>query len=258
MNKFKGYLILSDIDGTLTNSKGEISAANAEAIRYFQEEGGLLTVASGRYPWYIEKYSDSFVPNTYIIGINGTMVYDPIKKIPVVTKTLEEDFIAKLHICLDSIPEIQYILVSSPKREITIEKDDFGRIDELLAELDIPWCRIILCQRPEDIPTVRAALVSLFGDSYNYDSSWSDGLEIHPVGSGKGDMLRAMLEILNEDGHEIIKTVCVGDYENDISMLEAVDIGYAVANALDCVKEAADIVTVSNNEDALAKIISEL
>ena len=39
MNKFKGYLILSDIDGTLTNDRGQISAENAAAIRYFQEEG---------------------------------------------------------------------------------------------------------------------------------------------------------------------------------------------------------------------------
>ena len=64
MNKFKGYLILSDIDGTLTNDRGQISAENAAAIRYFQEEGGLITVASGRYPWYIAKYSHTFNPNT--------------------------------------------------------------------------------------------------------------------------------------------------------------------------------------------------
>ena len=77
MNKFKGYLILSDIDGTITNDRGEFSEENARAIRYFQSEGGLVTVSSGRYPRYIEKYAARFVPNTYVIGINGTVMYDP-------------------------------------------------------------------------------------------------------------------------------------------------------------------------------------
>ena len=52
--------------------------------------------------------------------------------------------------------------------------------------------------------------------------------------------------------------MCVGDYENDISMLKEADLSYAVGNALPRVKESAVRITVTNNESALAKIISEL
>ena len=50
----------------------------------------------------------------------------------------------------------------------------------------------------------------------------------------------------------------VGDYENDVSMLEMADIGYAVSNATELCLKAADRITVSNNENAIAVIIREL
>ena len=258
MNKFKGYQILSDIDGTLTNDRGQISEENAAAIRYFQEEGGLITVASGRYPWYIAKYSDTFNPNTYVVGINGTMLYDPFTKTPVITKVFEDDFLTVLHEFLDLCPQIRYILVSGHREEFTIHREDFPRLDEILADLEKPWCRIILCQHPDDSETTRETLLSRYGDRYNFDFSWNEGLEVHPKGSGKGDLLREMLPILEAEGHPIHTTVCAGDYENDLSMLEVVDIGYAVANAIPAVKAAAKRITVSNNDSAIARIIADL
>ena len=53
-------------------------------------------------------------------------------------------------------------------------------------------------------------------------------------------------------------TIAVGDYENDIDMIEAADIGYAVANAIPAVKAVADRITVSVHEHALAAIVREL
>lgn len=258
MNKFKGCLILSDIDGTLTNDRGQISDENADAIRYFQENGGLVTVASGRYPWYITKYSDKFNPNTYIVGINGTMLYDPFTKTPVVTKIFEDGFLTVLHEFLDLCPQIQYILVSGHKEEFTIYKEDFPKMDEILTALEKPWCRIILCSSAADAPSMKEKLLPLYGERYNFDLSWSEGLEVHPKGSGKGDLLKEMLPLLEAAGNPIHTTVCVGDYENDLSMLEVVDIGYAVANAIPSVKAAAKRITVSNNDSALAKIIAEI
>ena len=54
------------------------------------------------------------------------------------------------------------------------------------------------------------------------------------------------------------KTIAVGDYNNDISMIRFAGAGYAVFNAVDEVKLAADHVTVSNNEHAIAKIIDDI
>lgn len=53
------------------------------------------------------------------------------------------------------------------------------------------------------------------------------------------------------------RTIAVGDNQNDISMIKAAGLGIAVANAREEVKKAADYVTVSNNDDAIAEIIEK-
>ena len=54
------------------------------------------------------------------------------------------------------------------------------------------------------------------------------------------------------------RTIAVGDYDNDVAMLKAAKVGFAVANAVDAVKAAADFITVSNNENAIAAIVDSL
>ena len=52
--------------------------------------------------------------------------------------------------------------------------------------------------------------------------------------------------------------MCVGDFENDISMIKEADIGYAVGNAADELKAVADRITVNAADGAIAKIIYEI
>ena len=69
MNKFKGYLICTDCDGTLTDNEGKVSDANAEAIKYFEEEGGLFTLATGRFPHFANNFKDKFKVNAPIVSL---------------------------------------------------------------------------------------------------------------------------------------------------------------------------------------------
>ena len=71
---YNGYLILTDIDGTLTPRAGEVSAENAEAIEYFKKNGGLFTFATGRMPEYLSRFP--FRANAPIVTINGTLICD--------------------------------------------------------------------------------------------------------------------------------------------------------------------------------------
>ena len=79
--------------------------------------------------------------------------------------------------------------------------------------------------------------------------------EILPKNSNKGNLLIKLAEIL---GVDIKNTIAIGDNDNDIAMLETAGVGYAVSNASQGAKEAADIITVSNEEHAIAKIIEDL
>ncbi len=53
------------------------------------------------------------------------------------------------------------------------------------------------------------------------------------------------------------KTIAIGDYDNDIAMIEAASVGVAVSNACDNLKKVADYITVSNDEHAIKKVIED-
>ena len=75
MGRYDGYLFLSDMDGTLTY-RDHVSPENQEAIRFFQKEGGIFTIATGRPPMYIRRFLDQVEPNSYVVAVNGAVIYD--------------------------------------------------------------------------------------------------------------------------------------------------------------------------------------
>ena len=79
--------------------------------------------------------------------------------------------------------------------------------------------------------------------------------EILPKGIGKGKAVEKLAEHL---GLDICKTVAIGDYNNDISMFRAAGLGVAVSNACPDALAAADCITVSNEEHAVAKVIEDI
>ena len=76
MGKFDGVLIVSDIDGTLTNSNQELPDENKKAIEYFKSEGGTFTIATGRLADYLKEKEFEKLVNCPVILLNGAAVYD--------------------------------------------------------------------------------------------------------------------------------------------------------------------------------------
>jgi len=90
---------------------------------------------------------------------------------------------------------------------------------------------------------------------YAVSRSWINGVELQRADADKGHSTRRLAEML--DGIKLL--VCVGDFENDVSMIKRADIGYAVNDAIDSVLTAADRITERTCKDgALEEIIYEL
>ena len=80
--RYSGFLLCSDWDGTLTSDGRNVSEANLDAIARFESEGGIFTIASGRYPSYLDSMGIEL--SSYALLLNGNLVYDPIRiSIPV-------------------------------------------------------------------------------------------------------------------------------------------------------------------------------
>lgn len=79
-------------------------------------------------------------------------------------------------------------------------------------------------------------------------------IEISPISDNKGE---AVKYLANHYGIPIEKTIAMGDNLNDLPMVKIAGLGVAVANATEKLKQAADFISVSNNDGAVAQIIEK-
>lgn len=272
---FQGILLLSDCDGTLTDSNLRVSKENQEAIAYFQENGGVFTVATGRYPEHIAGYHREFKPNSPIIASNGGILYDLEKQLAVDMLPLGEhkDALERLiNFVFEELPTIQQIslggTVDNEGNFIRAKGGDAGKsfmgeceavcdarpVIDIIRSCTRPILRAFFIQHREYTLGNMKRLKQEFSQDFNIMAGWDMGIECLHSRCSKGEMALK----LRQSMPSIHTMVAVGDYDNDISLLKAADIGYAVGNAPDFVKRHAKRITVTNEESALAKIIYEL
>lgn len=249
MSKFDKILLCSDLDGTLRNSKGEISKENIRAINYFKENGGLFTLCTGRnYRYAQELEREGLFVNTVFIALNGAVIYDRKSGKMLYGNPMNREK-------LGDIEKFTYEN-KSYLENITIHTEESFDSFEYLTE-DRKLYKIVFTTKNTDATKIfKKKLKERYSDQdFFITTSWPTGIEILDRKSTKGECVKIIKNYIDT---EIEKIVCVGDFENDITMLKEADISYAVENAIQPVKDAADYVTVSNDENALAKIISEL
>ena len=263
MGRFDGFLFCVDCDGTLTNRKGEITPKNVEAILEFQKAGGLFTFASGRFPQYIKRFFPYFKPNTYQIMGNGTTIYDVFEERIVEEATIPITPEPVRHISLKDDCIVLYINYREHSRfwlhpgemppwgEL---REYTNNIEDLFIPDEEPWHKVdFIFKSPEKALETRKEMQVLY-PMFQFVRGWERGVELLPMEGGKGNALVRLKTMLGDKIHTVI---AAGDYENDISMLEVADVGYAVENACPECKEAADKITVSCDEDAIYTILEE-
>jgi len=253
LGRYDGILLCSDFDGTLCNHK-DVSRENCEAIKYFQENGGLFSLASGRFPSILDEMKDYFVPNTYSVHLNGSMIYDYTNKKSVYEGILTEDIFDFSYELLKEIPKIVEVIFYTYDEFLIFEqkRNDYK---QFCSELKKPIFKVVYKVLAKDSDFITEQIRKATAGKYNIGRSWVNGIELQSINDSKGLAVNRLRKML---GSRAEKVVCVGDYENDISMLEIADFSYAVDNAVDGVKAVADKITVANTENAIEKIIYEL
>ena len=259
MGKFDGILLCTDFDYTLA-VRAKVSPENAEAIRYFQENGGRFTIISGRNPRFLKERIEGFAVNAPLVGYNGALILDESATTVLFSGGRNDldalDFVKPFWettpAILRMVPHDETLYVGSVSRT-----ECEGRVDtveELRAKCSLPLYNVICHVESEAAAeALRDEMIAAAGDKFVIVRSWGRGVEVVNPWDQKGVAALRLKEML---GARLL--VCAGDFENDTSMVAAADIGYAVENAIPSVKAVADRVTVSCEEHAIAKIISEL
>ena len=266
MGKFDGILICTDLDGTLLGSDHKISRENIDAIEYFKSEGGFFTFITGRMPYFVSNIYSTIQPNAPFGCINGGGIFDHRTQQYLYTEEISRTVLDLVGHVYNNMPDMG------------IQINCFERIYFSRDNTAMEWFRKVtgspnIAKHYSDVTDPIAKIV--FGDMRNgaieelekllrshpaakdFDliSSEATLFEILPKDICKGSVLPRLASILNVD---MSKTVAVGDYNNDVSMLRTAGVGIAVANACEEAKAAADIITVSNDEHAIRQIIYDI
>ena len=276
MGKFDGVLLCSDIDGTLLTKEG-FPEENIKAIKYFQENGGRFTLCTGRLFDFLDKYSHLVLPNAPFIAMNGTMIVDKTTGETLYSCPIELDPGKETEATLRALPYLKaaYVFPEGHSRMVKLtDEGDFDvavpagndekitvkakNADDLNSIFGYPdkskIYKIVFTVATELSDKAKAEITERFR-GFTVFRSWINGIEVQSPLADKGKGARMLAKLLGD----VKLLVCAGDFENDIAMIEAADIGYAVANAHPPVKEAADRVTKRTcSEGAIAEIIEDL
>lgn len=266
MGKFDSVLICTDLDGTLLRNDKTISCENIEAIEYFKQEGGYFTFVTGRMPFFVSYVLDTINPNAPFGCVNGAGLYDAVKEEYVWTATMPDNVITLVQHIDEHFSNVGIQVNTFHKTYFCKENQTMANFRKVTGLKNIvcdyynvhePIAKIVFGSESEDeIQHIEKALKS-HPLAYNFDFIRSEKTlyEILPKGICKGTSIIKLCDHLNID---IRKSIAIGDYNNDISMFRAAGIGIAVSNACEEALNAADFITVSNEEHAIAKVIADL
>ncbi len=263
-------VLVLDIDGTLLNSQREISESTKNAIVEAQRRGKTIAVASGRSISGMRRTAANILLEEfggYIIAYNGTTVLNCKSGECIYNQTISKDLIApvfeaakeaKVGILVynDSKKELvlgtsldQYSEADARECEVTVRE-----ADNFVKEIDFPINKFLLTGEPEYMKEVEKTMQSKFGSRLNVFRSDPHFVELLPKFVDKGIAVDKLIKHLDVKKDKVI---CVGDSHNDLPMLRQAGLGVAMGNAQAEVKEAADFITGSNDEDGILKVIQK-
>lgn len=266
MNKFKNTLLVTDLDGTLLKNDKSISRKNSEAIEYFKSEGGIFTFVTGRIPGGATHLFEKVKPNAPCGCANGGCVYDYKEKKLLwhvdMPRTVFElvDYVDKnmpsvgIEICgYDKI----FFYKMNDATETHRINEHFEDIRCHYNDVDDVIAKILFADNDETSILKLADILAAHPKAKDFDFIRSDKpyYEILPGGVNKGNVISKLSDIT---GVGIDRIVAVGDNDNDAPMLREAGVGIAVSNASPMAKSAADKITVSNEEDAIARVIEDI
>ncbi|MBO5270663.1 MAG: HAD family phosphatase [Clostridia bacterium] len=260
MGKFDGYLICSDFDGTMAH-QAKVSRETCDAIAYFQSEGGVFCPCSGRETSFFHEYEDFFRPNDYVIGHNGSAIVrygadgkeDELLYLGETPIGDAKEFVRDM-LAMKGVRRISVIWFDHYGCLFTeIGKRFEDAVEITVDDIDTPPQKILVVHDGTNIDAIRSFAENKYSDRFSLGSSWVYGYEGQALGTSKGDSALRVKEMAG--AHTLI---CVGDYANDIPMLRVADISYAVGDAIDEVKAAAQRITVPCTEHAIPHIIADI
>lgn len=267
-------IFFSDMDGTFLTSDKRISEASWAALDAIHAAGMYFVPCTARAFNGLDPQLLAHPAVRYVVASNGASVVD----------LATEQEIHAVHMTLEHVMAIYQVARDFEDTTFDVfaggacyaHRSRYDRLDEFAGKLST-LSSLQANRTPYDEPTEeflptltdferitiywkdpqdRDALMAAFSQDQKLAivRSVPNNLELSDPAATKGGALSWLCEHL---GMTAADAVAFGDYINDISMIEAAGCGVAMQNAADEAKAAADLVTVTNDEDGVARVIMD-
>ena len=267
-------LILLDLDGTLLTSDKQISPANYAALERCAAAGIHIVPSTGRFYGGMPQVVRDLPFARYVVAVNGAQVYDAREDKVLRREEIFPEDALRVYDELDKLPVIYDCFLDGWGY---MDERMYARIDEFIAD---PRVNRMVKDLRRAVPDFKGfvarenrplqKLQMFFADmdrrarelerlpklfpALSVSSSIPNNIEINAKNANKGEALKFLCRHL---GLRIDESMSFGDSSNDLSMIAAAGVGVAMANAEDkSLREAADYVTDTNDNDGVAKAIA--
>ena len=261
-------IIVLDLDGTLTNRDKVITPRTKAALMKAQERGKKVVLASGRptqgvmplaKELRLEEYSG------YILSFNGGRIIN--------CKTGETVFARSLPVSANKkiiglaeenqVDIVTYegsrIIASNPespytKLESRINGMEIWKPENMAEYVNFEVPKFLMMEDGDYLAMVEPKVKAAMGKNFSVYRSDPFFLEILPKGIDKAQSLERLLEVLGLTREQMI---ACGDGYNDLTMIKYAGLGVAMENAVLPVRNAADYITASNNDDGVGLVVEK-
>lgn len=261
-------ILVLDLDGTLTNSRKEITEPTRKALIEIQEAGKKVVLASGRpingiIPLAKELELERF--GGYMLSFNGARIDQCSTGEIIYNRTLPQEVIRPIYEAVRACPGLDILTYEGDsilsgigvnpytEKESAINHMEILPVDDLPSRITFPINKLLITGEPAYLQELMPKLQKRYHKLLNIYRSEPFFLEIMPQNIDKANSLQ---KLLNSIGLTADSMICCGDGFNDISMIEYAGLGVAMENAQPLVKEIANYITGSNDEDGVLQVIN--
>ena len=267
--RFEKVIIVSDMDGTFLGRGATVVPENVEAVEYFNSKGGKFTFATGRVHYNIFKAvkNANLLCNIPAVTVNGACIYDlSLNKIVYENPMNVSDVKEVTEFADSEYPHIgvrcstEYGMLTNRVNEI-IKKDidgfEGGRVE--IKDTD-KWIgekiyKVVFRAQAEQLLEFRSDLERNFAGRFNIAASSPRFLELNSPGCSKADGIEFIRNYYENECKVKPIVFAVGDYENDLQMLNSADYSVCPSNASDRVKAASDFVLCDCDDGVIGELV---
>ena len=265
----KYKLIALDIDGTLINSSLQLTESVKNTIAKAKAEGVKVVLCTGRPLKGVEKFLDELnlkEDGDYAATFNGALVQNTFTESPICHLTLNYENLVDLYNLSLEVGSRSHFY--DTKTLYTFNKDvsDYTVVESYLTgahlnittiediSKDISMSKFMMIDHPEILDECIKKIPKSYFEKYTIVRSMPFFLEFLNKEANKGSGIERLAAELGIKQEEVI---CVGDAENDKHMIEYAGLGVAMGNATSQIKDIADYITLSNDDDGVAHVINK-